>query len=683
MKQFYTLFFALIIGLNLSAQPSANYYNAAEGKSEATLKTALHNIISGHTDKGYGFLYTIFETSDRTAAGQVWDMYSTCTWYFGSGTCGNYKNVCDCYNREHTVPQSWFSERAPMVSDAYHIYPTDGKVNGIRSNDPYGETNASVIGGKALGKSGSSSFPGYTGKVFEPIDEYKGDLARTYFYFATRYEDIMTTIGGASFNKTKYPSFPTWTVNLLLKWHREDPVSQKEIDRNDAVAYYQRNRNPFIDYPELAEYIWGNKKGAAWYKNASTAPAILLPVNNSTIEFGQIPYQENSAVVIDIRAANLTGAINLSLSGAQASQFSLAKTSFSKAEAEAGAKLTINCTPQSLGLLSALLTVSGGGVTTHTVNLSATSADSFMASEATNIGSAGFTANWTLSAGATGYQLDVYKYIVTGTTAETLLEEDFTNNTGEDPPAGWDKGANSYIVTSNGEIRLASNTRDGELITPPIDLSDITILTIRAKSYGANDNSTIKISINGEPFETITTGANYQVFEIELPEFDIDSQISFFAESGKRVYINYIEVRTEGSIAEKEQISSYPKSVGNVLSYSVGGLDADTQYFYTVTPQGNGALTSNEVEVRTKPGSTGLESNMAEMLMLYQAGEMLYISNMESGTQISVYNVLGEKLLEIEAGSDQIGIPLARRAVYIVQVTKENSIVGTRKVLFN
>jgi endonuclease I len=257
-----------IFTLLLVAQPPATYYSSANGKSDAQLKTALYGIISnGYVDKDYDFLYTIYQTSDVKADGKVWDMYSTCTWTPGQKLCGNQSQVCDCYNREHSIPSSWFNKSRPMYSDAFHIYPTDGRVNNFRGNMPYGETNsASLIAGdnRSLGKIGTSSFSGYSGTVFEPVDEYKGDFARTYFYFATRYENIMTSIGGESFNGTKYPAFTTWSKNLFLKWHRQDPVSEKEITRNNAIYVHQKNRNPFIDHPELAEYIWGDKTGTSW-----------------------------------------------------------------------------------------------------------------------------------------------------------------------------------------------------------------------------------------------------------------------------------------------------------------------------------------------------------------------------------------------------------------------------------
>ncbi|MBQ8721643.1 MAG: endonuclease [Paludibacteraceae bacterium] len=248
-----------------------DYYMDIEGKFGATLKTALNNIIKNHTDVGYGGLWRIYKETDYKD-GKVWDMYSTCNWTYSSDQCGGggYSDVCDCYNREHTIPQSWFDEKTPMKSDAFHVYPTDGKVNSIRSNYPHGETNASPIGGKALGKIGSSSVSGYSGTVYEPDDEYKGDIARTYFYFVTCYEDKLS-----GFDKNNvltgdtYPSLTYWFYNLMLDWHREDPVSKKETDRNEAVYKHQKNRNPFIDYPELAEHIWGDKKSSAFYFNST------------------------------------------------------------------------------------------------------------------------------------------------------------------------------------------------------------------------------------------------------------------------------------------------------------------------------------------------------------------------------------------------------------------------------
>lgn len=303
MKRF--LFFSIFFSLLLSAWAVdvEDYYASAEGKSGATLKTALNKIIKNHIDVGYDGLYEVYETSDNKN-GQVWDMYSTCTWTHGNKKCGNYKYVCDCYNREHVVPQSWFDKRTPMRSDAFHVYPTDGKVNGLRSNYPHGETNASAIGGSALGKVGASSVSGFSGKVYEPIDEYKGDIARTYFYFVTCYEDKLSSFDTNDvLTGNTYPSLTTWFYTLMLKWHRNDPVSQKEIDRNNAIYEHQNNRNPFIDYPELVEHIWGNKKSESFYFNASSTTdvdALQMPKYDVVVTEGRISVSKLNGETISL-----------------------------------------------------------------------------------------------------------------------------------------------------------------------------------------------------------------------------------------------------------------------------------------------------------------------------------------------------------------------------------------------
>lgn len=300
----------LALTLNLNAAPKPGYYTQAEGKKERTLKSSLSTIISaGYRNVGYDGLYNVYKTSDVREDGKVWDMYSTCTWTPGQKQCGNYSSVCDCYNREHSVPQSWFDKASPMVSDAFHIYPTDGKVNGQRSNYPFGEcSNGSSLGGKALGRLGSSTFPGYSGTVFEPVDEYKGDFARTYFYFVTRYESKMSGFNGAGIAKNSYPSLPKWCIDLFLKWHHQDPVSPKETTRNDAIEKHQNNRNPFIDYPELAEHIWGSQINEPWYMNSSIAEVPLLTgsifTEGSTVHITGVT-QGTVVTIVDINGSTL------------------------------------------------------------------------------------------------------------------------------------------------------------------------------------------------------------------------------------------------------------------------------------------------------------------------------------------------------------------------------------------
>ena len=257
---------AMISGSAMSAAAAepAGYYSSCEGKAGKALLQQLESVVGPHTTVSYKGLLDLYKSSDARPDGTVWDMYSTQRFSFGN-TCGNYKKVGDCYNREHSFPKSWFNDASPMYSEAFHIYPTDGKVNGQRSNYPYGEcASGTTLPGsgsvKALGKLGRCTFPGYSGTVFEPDDEYKGDFARSYFYMCAAYNSRFGTWKSDMLAGNSYPGFTSWAINLLLKWHRQDPVSQKELDRQEAVYARQRNRNPFIDHPDLAEHIWGDRQ---------------------------------------------------------------------------------------------------------------------------------------------------------------------------------------------------------------------------------------------------------------------------------------------------------------------------------------------------------------------------------------------------------------------------------------
>ncbi len=269
MKRIILILSVFVLFLNTKAQIPNGYYDAANGLSGAQLKTALYNIIKNHTVRSYP-LWSWYDDTDlqpAPAVNKIWDIYSdNCNFTFSNDQCGNYIDVCDCYNNEHSFPKSWFNDVSPMNSDIFHLYPTDGKVNGMRNNYPYGETSSGTAWGN--GKLGNCTYSGYTGIVFEPADQYKGDLARTYFYMATRYDNVIASWenydanGDAMLNGTTFPAFETWAVNLLLKWNAQDPVSTKEINRNNAIYnIVQHNRNPFIDHPEWVAAIWGSGGG--------------------------------------------------------------------------------------------------------------------------------------------------------------------------------------------------------------------------------------------------------------------------------------------------------------------------------------------------------------------------------------------------------------------------------------
>jgi endonuclease I len=256
---------------------TGTYYDSVNAQSGYTLKTELHNLINGHTSQGYSALWTFYKDHSLDVYfendGSILDIYSenpTSSENYNftkvSDQCGNYSGEGGCYNREHSFPKSWFGGKVePMNSDVHHIYATDGFVNSKRSGYPYGEVASASFTSTNNSKLGSSTTAlGYTGTVFEPIDEFKGDLARAYFYMAVRYENVISSwqnnsvYGDAILDGSSNRVFELWQLEMLKRWHANDPVSQKEIDRNEAAFGHQGNRNPFVDHPEYVDSIWGN-----------------------------------------------------------------------------------------------------------------------------------------------------------------------------------------------------------------------------------------------------------------------------------------------------------------------------------------------------------------------------------------------------------------------------------------
>jgi len=269
LKIFFSVsVFLLIVGVAIAQIPHG-FYDSADGKTGADLKTALHEIISGHNELSYSQLWEAFEKTDKAPNGSVWEMFSECVFEFVANQCGQggARNICDCFAREHSFPRSWYGgDVMPMHSDLFHIFPIDAIINSQRGNRPYGEVGEiNTIREGGLGRFGAPrvGLGFYASSVFEPDDEYKGDVARAFFYMATRYENILedwfeNESARQMLDGTAFPAFRDWALEMLIRWHENDPVSQKEIDRNNAVFLLQNNRNPFIDNPNFVLSIWRN-----------------------------------------------------------------------------------------------------------------------------------------------------------------------------------------------------------------------------------------------------------------------------------------------------------------------------------------------------------------------------------------------------------------------------------------
>lgn len=250
-----------VLPLSLKAQPPAGYYDPAAGLYGEALRNALYTIIDDHTVLANSQLWSAYEVCDAKPNGTVWDMYSDVpdgtpayVYQFGADQCGTYNEEGDCFNREHSFPQSWFDSSVPASTDLFHLYPTDAWANQKRGNNAYGEVGSTTWVGSNGSKLGNCIYPGCSGVAFEPIDAYKGDFARSYFYMLTRY---LPELGSWNSPMMSGGEFLPWAENMLLEWHALDPVSAKEIARNNAVFNIQGNRNPYIDQPTWVSSIWG------------------------------------------------------------------------------------------------------------------------------------------------------------------------------------------------------------------------------------------------------------------------------------------------------------------------------------------------------------------------------------------------------------------------------------------
>lgn len=294
----------------------------------SALKSKITQVSDGSANTvSYDGLWDAYKTSDAVPGSEslsspkIWDMYGGFQFAYQTGG-KSYSKEGDCYNREHSVPKSWFSENKPAYSDMVHLVPTDGKVNGMRSNYAFGEVSSASYtysfparsyndvqyqnaGSSKLGTAkaiNGVSSPQST--VFEPDDQYKGDFARIYMYFAVRYGggtcDAASGAGAAIFSSsltTSNPYVTNYGKELLKKWHVQDPVSTKETNRNDVIEAKQGNRNPFVDYPEWADKIWGSNYEET---HGDDTPSISISATSTNI-------QVNGTATLTATLKNVTG----------------------------------------------------------------------------------------------------------------------------------------------------------------------------------------------------------------------------------------------------------------------------------------------------------------------------------------------------------------------------------------
>jgi endonuclease I len=671
MKKFLSFTtFIWILCFSVFAQIPDGYYNTAIGKKKAELKNALHLKIKVATVLGYGGgsgkTWSGFAKTDvRPEDGSVWDMYSNKHRLF------NGVLSVDSMNIEHSFPKSWWGgTETQAYKDLHHLNPSDGSANLRKSSYPMAVINDLVTFDNGVIKVGKSTIRGALIAAWEPNNEYKGDFARAYMYMVTAYEDYASLWQGDSetqLDNNTYPVFEKWTTDLLLNWSRQDPVSQKEINRNNEVYKIQGNRNPYIDYPQMSEYVWGNRITEPFSLNGIiTYPYLSYPDNHDSIAFGKVYYQQTYNKTLSLKAVNLTGNLTLSISGLDAANFSLNKMSITKTEAETGLELNVQFKSQTIGNQNAQINISGGGITPIAVDLKANCTPEFVALPATNITQNSFTANWTASTNATGYALNVFALQPNGQINPTLLlEEDFTVAL----PNTWLKEGWTDNTLA-GNIKLASGSNYGKITLPPLDLSGSTsILTVRAKQYSTDNGAKLTATLNGQTLTTWTTGVANQDFSITVPKSTTTSSIALSAIAGKRLYIDYVKVVAQMPILTAVSVQNFPKSIGNIFNYVVDGLESDSTYYYQVTPEGNNDLISNPIKVHT-----ALVSSMhilQKSTLTYSITEGgVSIHNLTPESKLILMDLMGRELQTLNINSSEIIFKLPQKGLYLLQIQK-------------
>lgn len=583
----------LCIALLANAVDLGTYYSAASGKKGSALKTALAGIIyRSSAAVSYDDLRTAYTKTDKRSDGKLYDIYSQITNYTpGSAFASTYSKEGDGYNREHLIPQSLFNENSPMKSDLQHVYPSDAKMNGVRNNYCHGNVGTIKSGCAASGNYCYLGTPSSTltsngcteDYVFEPNDEYKGDIARVYFYFVTCYETKISSWGSTwssygMFDGTTYPAFSTWAKTMLLSWSQQDQVSTKETTRNEAVYNYpstaSNNRNPFIDFPGLEQYIWGSYTNVAFDPNnyvnpydgggSTTTPSISVSPTSTSISEGGT--KALSATVSNASGTTIT--------------WTTSNSSVASLSATSGSNVTVTGVSAGTATITAKITVSGTQYT-------ATCIVTVTSSGGGTSGGSEDELTATVLALGTSYTNVSNKTAASGTVYAANAMSD-TNKT--------------YIQmrTNNSNSGIVSTSSVGTISKVTVDWNSGTASGRTLNIYGSNTAYSAATDLYSSSSQGTLLGTIVYGTSTELSVSGSYQYIGIRSNSGA-LYCNSIGIEwNTGS-------SSTPVNPTTTFATSSKSLEVGDTYTQTVTTNSDGAVSysSSDTSVATVNSSTG------------------------------------------------------------------------------
>lgn len=441
------------ISVSADAVYKEGYYDKMDGKKKEALKAAAKECVQRHTQLVYTDLPNYWQYSDvypdlYDGCKRWWDMYSDNIYLIRSGQSARTSFSANKMQREHSVPKSWWKqngdvEYTPAYSDMWNLYPSDGPANQAKLNYPLGICKSTTFN-NGVSKVGpaQTGYGGGSGNVFEPADEYKGDFARGFFYMALVYDDLPWVVN-YMYRQNSWPTLQPWAYEMLLQWARTDKVSQKEIDRNNQVEKSQGNRNPFVDFPELAEYIWGSRTTETFYikEQGGTVtppitgdPTITRPVNGSALDLGEAAVGHTVVMPLEIDGSNLTSALSVRIQGEDKGMFCIPSNSIPAAAINNSETylLQVEYRPTAVGRHTATLRLYDGGlpisgdvaVTLQGEAFPVPELSAPVATPATDISDDSYQANWEESADVVDYYVVTrVRYTADGPQASTLTSD--------------------------------------------------------------------------------------------------------------------------------------------------------------------------------------------------------------------------------------------------------------------
>lgn len=460
-KQLFTALATLLVAA-ASADIPAGYYYKTDGLKKEALKSALNDIASNGNFLAYGggagYTWQGFYYTDRNEADStVIDMYSNEKFKFTYTDGKPDFAAVEGMHIEHSLPKSWWgSVMYNSYKDLNHLFPAEGRINSAKNDLPLGIVGEATSD-NGVSKVGKNTFrtDDYAGNCFEPADDYKGDFARAYFYMATVYEEFADIWQSPMMDNNSYPVWKDWALELLLQWHRADPVSQKERDRQEAVYAIQGNRNPFIDYPELVEYIWGDKTDETFAAPADKRPFLVSPTRWDRFNFGVLMAGDNQSATFIVEGINLTADLQLKIKNGTPA-FALSKTKITANEALQGdAEVTLTFSAVEIGEYADTIQISGGGLAVAiNIPLKASVTDEFMALEPTDITATAATLGWMRKADAANYHIDLY---TGGEQASDLFFSAYIEGSSFNKAIAIYNGTGKAVDLSHYELRKQNN----------------------------------------------------------------------------------------------------------------------------------------------------------------------------------------------------------------------------------